>query len=53
MVTPLRVVLLMPWITAPLAVVRLPPLIVELLRMTVDEPSVEMVPPGVGDASSR
>ena len=34
----------MPWITDPPALVRLPPVIVELLILTVDEVSVEMVP---------
>ena len=45
MVTPLSVVPLTPWIAAPLAAVRLPPLIVASLRMTDEELSVEIVPP--------
>ena len=44
MVTPSRAELLVPWITAPFVLVRLPPMIPEPLRMTDDdEPSVEMV----------
>src|SRR5208282_3377010 len=43
MVTPSRRQLI-PWISAPLGLVRLPPMICVLLRSTNDEPSVEMVP---------
>src|SRR5208282_2695600 len=45
MVTPSREELAIAWISAPLALVRLPPMIAEPLIMTDDEePPVEMVP---------
>jgi len=41
MVAPSREELAIAWISAPLALVRLPPMISVPLRMTDDEPSVE------------
>ena len=48
MVTPLSVALLMPWMAAPAALVRLPPLIVEPSMTTEEEASaLEIVPPAL------